>query len=167
LSEQVRTVLLAWTGPQDPITDALLFNAARRQLVNDIIRPALDTGQTVISDRFADSTLAYQGYGAGAPLDALHRLAHIATDGLEPNRTVLLDLPVEMGLQRRRGGPADQLTRFETDGQNDRAFHERVRAGYLEMAAADPQRWRVVDATASPAVVAHAVWEAVRDLVEP
>jgi dTMP kinase len=152
------------TAEHDALTDALLFNAARRQLVRDVLAPALAGGGIVICDRFADSTLAYQGYGSGASLSALRALAEVATDGLRPTRTVLLDLPAEIGLARRFGGSADQLTRFETSDAFDRAFHERVRAGYLELAAQEPDRWRVVDASLAPDEVASRVWEQVRDL---
>jgi dTMP kinase len=164
LGERVRAVLLDSSAAHDPLSDALLFNAARHQLVKDVIAPALVGGGVVLCDRFADSTLAYQGYGAGALLDMLKVLAEIATDGLRPTRTVLLDIPVEDGLARRRGGPAAELTRFETSAAHDRAFHERVRAGYLELAAAEPARWRIVDASRPPEEVAESVWEAVRDL---
>ena len=164
LGERVRAVLLESTAAHDPLSDALLFSAARHQLVRDVIRPALTAGGTVLCDRFADSTLAYQGYGAGVSVETLNLLAEIATEGLRPTRTVLLDLPVDAGLARRRGGPADELTRFETSAAHDRAFHERVRAGYLELAAAEPARWRVVDASLPPKVVAESVWEAVSDL---
>ncbi len=164
LGERVRAVLLEWSAAHDPLADALLFNAARHQLVTDVIAPALSGGGTVLCDRFADSTLAYQGYGSGASLATLKSLAEIATGGQRPTRTVLLDLPVEAGLARRRGGPAEELTRFETSAAHDAAFHERVRAGYLELAAAEPARWRVVDASRSPQEVANLVWEAVSDL---
>jgi dTMP kinase len=145
------------------LTDALLFNAARRQLVVDVIAPALADGGVVVCDRFADSTIAYQGYGAGAPLDALATLADVATGGLVPDRTILLDLPVEVGLSRRHGADAAGLNRFEVGGEHDRAFHERVRAGFLELGR-QSERWRVVDAAVDPAQVAEDVWSAVADL---
>jgi dTMP kinase len=144
LGERLRDVLLARTSaaaaPTDPLTDALLFNAARRQIVGEVIRPALESGTSVICARFADSTLAYQGYGAGVPLDTLRALEAIATGGLRAHRTILLDVPAEVGLGRK----AAEQTRFETDFDID--FHQRVRAGFLALAAADPDRFRVVDA---------------------
>ncbi|MEO6350012.1 MAG: dTMP kinase [Candidatus Limnocylindrales bacterium] len=164
LGERVREILLAETSQHDALVDALLFSAARRQLVRQVIEPALDAGSVVICDRFADSTLAYQGYGAKAPLDSLWRLADVATSGLQPDRTVLLELPVETGLKRRFQGEAADLTRFETSTDFDVAFHERVRAGFLELAALESERWRVVDAQGSEAKVADAVWAAVSDL---
>jgi dTMP kinase len=166
LGEKVREILLSATSEHDGLTDALLFNAARRQLVREVIEPALDAGSVVVCDRFSDSTLAYQGYGAKAPLDSLWRLADVATGGVLPDRTVLLDLPVEAGLGRRFEGEAADLTRFETASGFDAAFHERVRAGFLELAALEEERWRVVDASGSESEVAAAVWSAVADLFE-
>ena len=165
LGERIRDLLLnVEAGARDPLGDAFLFNAARRQLVADVIRPALEDGVVVICDRFADSTLAYQGHGGGAPVADLDALARVSTGGLRPDRTVLFDVPVEAGLARRQGGDAAQLNRFETSEQHDRAFHERVRAGYLAMAAAEPERWRVIDGAGEPADVSSRVWAGVADL---
>jgi dTMP kinase len=146
LGERLREVLLARTGSTattDPLTDALVFNAARRQLVREVIRPALEAGTTVVCARFADSTLAYQGYGAGVPLEQLRELAAAATDSLAPDLTILLDVPVEVGLARKAPG---DVTRFEAE--YDLAFHQRVRDGFLAIAAAEPDRVVVVDASA-------------------
>jgi dTMP kinase len=166
LGERVRDVLLDTAiGGRDAMTDALLFNAARRQLVVDVLQPALDDGLTVVCDRYADSTLAYQGHAGGAPLASLARLAEASTGGLTPDRTILLDLPVGRGLDRRRGGDAAELTRFELDAKHDLAFHERVRSGFLALAEAEPARWRVVDASREPAEVSQLVWEGVADLL--
>ena len=145
LGERIRELLLARTGstaPTDPITDALLFNAARRQLVTEVIEPQLAAGRTVLCARFADSTLAYQGFGAGVPLERLRELESAATAGLRPDLTILLDLPVEAGLARKAPG---DVTRFEAEFDLD--FHRRVRDGFLALAAADPARFAVVDAT--------------------
>lgn len=161
LGERVREVLLARTGstaPTDPLTDALLFNAARRQLVTEVIRPVLAAGTLVICGRYGDSTLAYQGYGAGVDLESLQRLASIATDGLVPDLTLLLDLPVDVGLARKAPG---DVTRFEAEF--DLAFHRRVRGGFLALAAAEPDRFVVIDATGSPDDVERAVERAVVD----
>ncbi len=152
LGERLRELLLARTGSPsraDPMTDALLFNAARRQLVVEVLRPELDAGRTIICARYADSTLAYQGYGAGVSMDALRDLQSASTDGLVPDLTILLDLPVEAGLARK--APAD-VTRFEAEF--DLAFHRRVRAGFLALAAASPERIVVLDGTRSPDAVA-------------
>lgn len=164
LGERIRGVLLQSSESHDPVVDAILFNAARRALVGEVIRPSLARAEVVVCDRFSDSTIAYQGHGAGVPLAILRSLAEVATEGLRPTRTVLLDLPVEDGMARRRGGPEAELTRFETGADHDSAFHERVREGYLEMAAAEPDRWRVVDASESAEAVAERVWAAVSDL---
>ena len=154
----------SWRAPTsaatDPLTDALLFNAARRQLVTEVVRPALATGTTVVCARFADSTLAYQGYGAGVPLERLHVLEEAATDGLKPDLTILLDLPVEDGLARKAPG---DVTRFEAEF--DLAFHRRVRAGFLALAAAEPGRFAVVDAGRDSDAVARAVAAATDRLV--
>ena len=165
IGERVRDVVLQG-GMREALTDALLFNAARRQHVQEIIRPALDSGAVVICDRYADSSMAYQGYGGGVPLDDVQAINFLATAGLTPDRTVLFDLPVEAGLQRRAVGAASDFTRFESTEQHDVAFHQRVRDGYLEMASADPARWRVIDAGQPAAAVADALWQAVHDLIE-
>ncbi len=145
LGERLRELLLARTASTsrpDPLTDALLFNAARRQLVTEVIGPALEAGRTVVCARFADSTLAYQGYGAGVDLDDLRALASAATGGLSPDLTILLDLPVEAGLARKAPG---DVTRFEAEFDLD--FHRRVRDGFLALAVASPTRFAVVDAS--------------------
>lgn len=165
LGERIREVLLARTGPSaaaDPLTDALLFNAARRQLVTEVIRPALDGGRTVVCARYADSTLAYQGYGAGIELDRLRAIAAIATDGLTPDLTILLDLPPDEGLARKA---PDDMTRFEAEF--DIAFHGRVRAGFLALADAEPEQFAVIDARRPAPEVAEAVAAAVDAFVAP
>jgi dTMP kinase len=157
LGERLRAVLLANDGsPISARADALLFNAARAQLVGEVIGPALDAGQVVICARFADSTLAYQGYGAGVSLADLRALADIATGGLVPDLTVLLDVAPEVGLRRK--AEADR-TRFEATF--DLAFHRRVRAGFLELAAAEPDRFVVVDSARQIDAVFADVLEAV------
>jgi dTMP kinase len=162
LGERIRELLLDTGGgtserPMDPLADALLFNAARRQLVEEVIRPALTAGTSVVCARFADSTLAYQGYGSGLPLEDLRALERVATSGLRPDLTILLDLAPEIGLQRK--APDDQ-TRFELAFDLD--FHHRVREGFLDLAAREPERITVVDAAAD----AEDVWAAVRTSVD-
>jgi len=153
------------TGDQrDPLTDALLFNAARAELVRTVIAPALERASVVICDRYADSTLAYQGYGAGLPLDDLRAMIRIATDGLVPDRTVLFDLPAEAALRRRDAGSESEFTRFESKEQHDLAFHERVLDGYRTLAGAETMRWRIVNGGQHPRLVAEEVWKAVADL---
>jgi len=157
LGERLRDILLARDSVAiDPLVDALLFNAARAQLVAEVIRPALEAGRVVVCARFADSTLAYQGYGAGIDLDALRELAAVATGGLTPDRTILLDLPAEAGLRRKA---PDDHTRFEA--AFDLEFHRRVRAGFLELARREPARFAIVDAgRAIDAVFADVLAEA-------
>ena len=141
LGEQLRRLLLEDAGRIEPRADAFLFNAARAQLVGEVIRPALAGDRVVICARFTDSTLAYQGYGSGLPVADLRRLAEVATGGLVPDRTILLDLEPELGLRRKS---AHEQTRFEASF--DLAFHRRVRSGFLELASQEPERFLVVDA---------------------
>lgn len=163
LGDQIREVLMATDGePLDPIADALLFNAARAQHVAKVIEPALTAGRVVVCARYADSTLAYQGYGGGVDLTVLRQVIEIATHGVVPDRTILLDLPAEAGLSRKT---PDSHTRFETSF--DIAFHLRVRAGFLEMAADDPTRWLVVDADREAEEVFASVLAAALGVVEP
>ncbi len=162
VGETIRPLLLGKEAPTlTAWTEALLFTAARAQLVEDVIRPRLERGEVVICDRFSDSTLAYQGYGRGLDLVALRRLQAEVTDGLQPGLTLLLQIPVEAGLARIPSANQDRLDRETV------AFHERVAAGYRQMAADEPQRWREVDASASPDQVAASVLEHVtRALVQ-
>ncbi|MFV2063093.1 MAG: dTMP kinase [Chloroflexota bacterium] len=162
LGEQVRQVLLdPGPVPRGPVTDALLFNAARSQLVPEVIRPALRRGDVVICDRYATSTMAYQGYGSGVDRDVLAIIGELVTGGLPPDLVVLLDVPVEVGLARRGAGVVTELTRFEDNERHDLEFHQRVRRGYLEMAAADEERWVVLDGGGTPDAVAQEVGRAV------
>lgn len=161
LGEQVRAILLDPAETRrGPLADALLFNAARSQHVSDVIRPALERGDIVVCDRFAPSTMAYQGYGSGLELAMLRTITSFATGGLEPDLVVVIDVPVEVGLARRDAGRAEELTRFEDADRHDLAFHQRVRDGYLAMAAAEPERWVVVDGSGAPGEVAEAVGRA-------
>ena len=161
LGEQLREILLARHGgvePTDPLTDAFLFEAARRHLVCQVIRPALDDEAIVVCGRYSDSTFAYQGFGAGVRLETLRALDEAATEGLRPDVTILLDLPAEAGLARVM---PDDVTRFEAE--HDLAFHRRVRDGFLRLAAEAPERFVIVDATRSGDDVAAEVWRAVED----
>ena len=123
-----------------PLTEALLFTAARQQHVAQVIRPALDTGEIVISDRYADATLAYQGYGRGLDLQTIRELNALATGGVLPDLTLLLDLEPGVGLERLGGRARDAFERL------DLAFHEKVRQGYLELAREEKNRIVVLDA---------------------
>ena len=155
LGEALRDILLrAGVVDRTPVADALLFSAARAELVSEVIRPALASGAIVVCDRYATSTAAYQGYGGGVDLAQLASLEALATGGLRPDLVMLIDVPVEAGLARRAAGAKGE-TRFEEHFDHD--FHARVRRGYLAMAAADPARWRILDGTRSEADVAAAV----------
>jgi dTMP kinase len=159
VGERIRLILMDRHESAVRLTqraDALLFMAARAQLVETVIEPALSRGTVVLSDRYLDSTLAYQGFGGELGLEALAPVGRFATGGLRPDLTLLFDLPVELGLARKRG--ADE-TRFET--HFDRDFHDRVRAGYLALAAADPGRWVVIDASAAEPDVTFAALAAI------
>jgi dTMP kinase len=146
LGDRIRSMVLDY-APGDPWlaprADALLFAAGRAQHVAEVIEPGLARGEIVICARYADSSLAYQGYGLGLPLGEMRALQQFATGGRWPDLTILLDIPVEVGLARKQ---SDEQTRFEAGF--DTAYHERVRAGYQALAAAEPDRWVVIDATA-------------------
>jgi len=161
LGERLREVLLDLgerSVTLDALSETLLFMAARAELVASVIAPALERGAVVLCDRFADSTRAYQGFGRGVDLDAIDQLTAVATGGLRPDLTVLLDLPPAEGLSRA-SGTADRF------GREDEAFHERVRDGYLTLAAREPERWLVVDATQTPEAVLDAIWQRVEPLL--
>lgn len=143
IGEQVRLILSDLDNTaMHPRSEILLFQASRAQLVEQVIRPHLADGGVVVCDRYADSTMAYQGYGYQlVPLDLLASIVQFATGGLKPDLTLLLDLDVKEGLQRRaRGGDWNRLDAY------DLAFYQRVRQGYLEMAHAEPDRWTIIDA---------------------
>jgi dTMP kinase len=134
-------------------TEALLYAADRAEHVAHVVSPALARGAVVITDRYMDSSISYQGFGRGLDLEEVIRTSRWATGGLVPHLTLVLDLPVELGLRRARGrsGRADRLEAEAID------FHERVRAGFLQLAKADPKRYAVIDAAGPPDVVAAAV----------
>jgi dTMP kinase len=150
LGEEIRSLLLHADHAVDPRAEALLMAAARAQHVHEVIEPALDAGRHVVTDRFTASSLAYQGYGRGLPLDDVAALSRIATGGLEPDVYVLLDLPPDVAAARR----SRAHDRMEAAGDD---FHRRVRDGFLALAAAAPDRWLVLDGSGSVDDVAAAV----------
>ena len=156
LGEDIRAILLAERSLDDPLAELLLFEAARAHLVRTVIRPALERGDWVVCDRFAASSVAYQGFGRGLGRDLVERANAVATGGLEPDVTLLLDLPVDEGLSRRQGEGA--RNHFDHE---QRAFHEQVRAGYLELARGDPARWVVIDASQPLNAVIERAYKAV------
>ena len=142
ISEQIRDVLHDMKNAEmHPRTETLLYQAARAQIVEQVIKPRLADGEIVISDRYYDSTIAYQGYGHQQNLDEVRALVKYATGGLTPNLTVLLDLDVEVGLKRKTQNEVEwnRMDAYTVE------FHRRVRAGYLEMVKAEPERWVVVN----------------------
>jgi len=142
IGDQVRQIImdLKNTG-MFPHTEILLFQASRAQLVREVIRPNLEAGKVVLCDRYADATLAYQGYGHETDLLELRRVVEYATGGLKPDLTLYLDINVEKGLRRKgKGDEWNRLDAYEVE------FHERARAGYLELIAQEPDRWVVIDA---------------------
>jgi dTMP kinase len=152
ISEQIRAVIHDLNNTEmHPHTETLLYQAARAQIVEQVIRPKLADGWIVLCDRYADSTLAYQGYGHQQNLDEVRALVRYATGGLVPDLTLLLDVDVETGLSRRQkgGGEWNRLDAYQLD------FHRRVREGYLELVKQEPGRWVVVDASRE--------WEAIQE----
>lgn len=158
IGDQVRHVLHDTANTaMSPEAEVLLYSASRAQLVSQRIRPSLAAGRIVLCDRYADSTMAYQGYGRGLDLGMLAALTEIATGGLKPDLTLLLDLDVSAGLSRRRVR-GEEMNRLDLEAV---AFHERVREGYRLLANADPERWVRIQADRSVDVVAADIREAV------
>jgi len=144
VGDQIRDVLMKMENVSIvPRTEILLFLAARAQHVEELIRPALAEGKVVLCDRYGDSTLAYQGYGHATDLETLRLLLDFATGGLRPDLTLLLDVPVSKGMARKRENDSE-WNRLDAYTE---AFHERVRQGYLSLAAAEPDRWQIIDAS--------------------
>jgi len=153
--------LLKWAQDTDisPLTELMLFNASRAQLVAKVILPSLKKGEVVICDRYADSTTAYQSYGRGLALEMVNAVNNAATQGLKPHLTILLDISAEEGLARKRDRKQD---RFEREAL---AFHCRVREGYIKIAANDPKRWLVIDATQPKQKIKEIIWQRVSQLL--
>jgi len=160
IGNEIRTILLNRAHRRmEALTELLLYLAARAQHVEEVIRPALEAGKIVLCDRFHDSTLAYQGYGRGLDLDMILKLNALATDGIVPDLTFLLDIDVEEGLARARQRSAQtsshpRLDRFEEDTLE---FHRRIRAGYLTLAMQNPHRFVLIPAAGTPGDVSSRV----------
>ena len=155
------TRLLKWSSDTaiSPLAELLLFNASRAQLVAEVITPALEKDTVVLCDRYADSTTAYQGYGRGLDMAVVTAVNRIGTQGLLPDLTILLDVPVEEGLARKQDKKPD---RFQTENLG---FHRRVREGYLKLARAEPKRWLVIDSKKSKETTAGIIWQRVSKLL--
>ena len=186
MGEQVRRLLKSQRrgdrgshpASMSPLTELLLFSAARSELVNTVLRPALEEGRVVVCDRFTPSTVAYQGYGRGIPLETIGQANQLTTTGVEPDLVILLDMPPEDGLRRvsaqaslafdveakPSGHRRDEegSRRFE---EEPLSFHRNVRRGYLELAGAEPQRWLVVDGTLPEEQIADIMWQRVEPLL--
>jgi dTMP kinase len=147
-------------GPATPRMEFLYFLLSRAQLVEDVIQPNLKKGKIVICDRYAPSSIAYQGYGRGLDLRIIEEANSIATKGLKPDLVVLLDLEADVGIARKWG--TSKLERLDKEGI---AFHKMVREGYLKMAAAEPDRWLVIDASQPKGKIAKIIWEKVNQLL--
>lgn len=162
IGDQIRAVLTSLENKTMlPQAEFLLFSASRAQLVEEVIRPNLQAGRWVLSDRFLDSSLAYQGFGHRLDLETLWTITRFATGGLTPDLTLLLDLPADVGLQRREeGGSWNRLDAY------DLAFHRRVRAGYLKLAEADPGRWAVIDANRTFEAIQREIQEIVTERLD-
>jgi dTMP kinase len=159
IADKIRAILLdADHAAMTPLTELLLYAAARNQHLNDTVRPALEAGVIVLCDRFTDATIAYQGYGRGLDLDLIGRLNVLATNGLAPGLTILMDCPVEVGLGRAlsriNGTQGAKEERFERESLR---FHESVRAGYLALAQGEPDRFAIVDANRPVSEIASEV----------
>lgn len=160
LGERVRYLLKqACQIPVSPLTELLLFNASRSQMVQDVIQPGLRETKIVICDRFTDSTIAYQSYGRGLDINIVKEINQIAARDLKPDLTFLLDVPPDVGLSRKK---AEKNDRFE---QEALVFHQRVREGFLKMASEDTQRWTLIDATLPRSEVARHIWNKVSPLL--
>jgi len=162
IGDQIRQILMRLDNQElHPRTEILLFLASRAQLVEQVIKPALRESKLVLSDRFGDSTLAYQGYGHGIDLATLRAMLAFATDNLKPDLTLLLDVDVEIGLQRKR--KEDEWNRLDA---YELAFHQRVREGYHELCRQEPERWRVIDAMQPKDAVQLALRQAVMQFLQ-
>lgn len=152
---------LKWARATDmsPLAELFVFNASRAQLIDEVIRPSLEEGKVVICDRYSDSTTVYQGYGRGLDLKMVRAVNDTAIRGLKPDLSILLDVPVEAGFARKEDRKRD---RFESE---DLAFHQRIRKGYLELAAEEPERWVVIDANQPKAKIRGIIWDRVSQLL--
>ena len=159
LGNRVRHILKQSKYPISPETELFLFSACRAQLMQEVIQPALMAGKVVICDRFVDSTTVYQGYGRGLDLQTVFNLNAISAQCIQPDLTILLDIPVEAGLGRKKGKKSD---RFDSE---EIYFHNRIREGYLILAELNQKRWYKVDAGLSRSEISNKIWKRVYSLL--
>ncbi|MCD6526223.1 MAG: dTMP kinase [Desulfuromonas sp.] len=167
IADKIRAILLdAENSAMVPETELLLYASARAQHIAEVVKPALSAGKTVLCDRFCDATVAYQGYGRALDIATIEQLNHYACQGVTPHLTLLLDLPVEIGLGRARQRNADNSDinedRFE---QESLEFHQRIRHAYLQLADQYPQRITTIDASGDSSAVAKRIIDAIPPLV--
>ncbi len=161
IGERVRDILLDIRHKNMvPVAELLLYNAARAQHLVEVILPSLKEGKIVLTDRFSDSTIAYQGYGRGIDLKILYETDGVATMGIKPDLTLLFDLDVEEGLKRNMG--INKVDRLELE---DVTFHEKVRAGFIELSRKEPERFEIIDASMPVTIITEIVLEAVKKRV--
>jgi len=162
IGNQIREILLSNKNIEmHPRSEILLFQASRAQLVEQVILPRISRGEVVLCDRYADSTIAYQGYGHQVNLEQLSTIVNFATGGLKPDLSILLDLDVQVGLQRRQeDGDVNRLDKFVIE------FHQRVRTGYHKLVSSEPERWVVIDANQSPDDVQQNIQQVVIDRLQ-
>jgi dTMP kinase len=166
IGDQIRAVLHDTRNVSMlPNAEVLLYSASRAQLVGQVIRPALEGGSVVLCDRYAEATMAYQGYGHGLDLELLKAITVFATGGLRPDLILYLDIEIEEGLRRKRSSFQAGQGEWNRMDQKELDFHQRARAGYLQMVAAEPERWFVLDATRSIASLQHSIRGRVKHLL--
>jgi dTMP kinase len=166
IGDQIRTVLHDTRNVSMlPNAEVLLYSASRAQLVGQVIRPALEAGSVVLCDRYAEATMAYQGYGHGLDLELLRAITTFATGGLRPDLIVYLDIEIEKGLQRKKSSFQAGQGEWNRMDQKELDFHRRARTGYLQMAAAEPERWFILDATRSIASLQDSIRRRVKHLL--
>jgi dTMP kinase len=166
LAEKIRSLVREESDdPPNSRAETLLFIASRAQVVENVIRPALASGTWVLCDRFADSTFAYQGYGRGLDLEELKRINSFATGGLEPDRTILLNVSPEVSAKRMRAREAATNTDADRMEKAGDSFHSRLRQGFLELTAAEPDRFAVIQADGGVEEVAEAVWNSIQPML--
>jgi dTMP kinase len=166
IGDQIRAVLHDTRNVSMlPNAEVLLYSASRAQLVGQVIRPALEGGSVVLCDRYAEATMAYQGYGHGLDLELLKAITAFATGGLRPDLILYLDIEIEEGLRRKRSSFQAGQGEWNRMDQKELDFHQRARAGYLQMVAAEPERWFVLDATRSIASLQHSIRRRVKHLL--